>query len=506
MSTNSWIVTAAEMRDIEARAVALGEITLEALMENAGRAVFEKVLEVCPSPARLGIYCGKGNNGGDGFVVARLAQQAGFQVACIVAADLGQLGDLCRLQMERAKEAGATIVWHDEGAAWGRASGSAYDLRIDALLGTGLSGEPTGPVAEGIGDLRKFGWQVLAIDVPSGLDADTGQELGVAVQATWTVCLGLAKPYLFHDVCRDLVGEWAVVDIGLPHQVRSGAKLANLAELKPPERGRQKGDNGHVLIVAGSSRYRGAATLATLGALRAGAGLVTVAAIEPVIQAVAAQVPEAIFLPLPEENGAIATEAAQTLKIQMGKVTSAVFGPGLTTANSVRSFLQEVWRDWWTPSVIDADALNLVAEGLPLPPGLNILTPHPGEAARLLKTETKVVQSDRFTAARGLLSRYGWPVVLKGAYTVSAIADQPLFVNPTGNAGMATGGMGDVLSGVIAALLSADPNPHVPLAGVTGAYWHGLAGDLCAKELGEIGFSASDLAHFLPRARSILST
>jgi NAD(P)H-hydrate epimerase len=303
-------------------------------------------------------------------------------------------------------------------------------------------------------------------------------------------------------------GHWTVDPIGFPEELLTNTQAVLIEGPIPFCRPRDshKGDNGRVLVVAGSSQYRGAATLAALGALRAGAGLVTVAATEPVITAVAAQVPEATFISLPEVEGAIGgAPAAERIQVQASRFTSAVFGPGLTTALSVKTFLEHLWRTWTVPSVIDADALNLVSLGLALPSCPKVLTPHPGEAGRLLGCDPRTIQSDRFSAARNLQSRFGCAVLLKGAYTVVACQELPLTVNPTGNSGMATGGMGDVLSGVTAALMS-DPLGDPESIAVTAAYWHGLAGDLAAKEIGEIGFSASDLAQFLPRARSILTT
>lgn len=246
--------------------------------------------------------------------------------------------------------------------------------------------------------------------------------------------------------------------------------------------------------------------LAALGALRAGAGFVTVAAIEPVIEAVAAQVPEAILLPLPEESGGVAAAASDLLLEAQAKATSAVFGPGLTTNPQVEQLLVAVWSAWRVPSVIDADALNLVTQGVALPDALCFLTPHPGEAARLLKTSVAELQKDRFNSARSLAEQFRNPVLLKGAYSVfSHYEDRRVVVSSTGNPGMATAGMGDVLAGVTAALVKQMP------VNLTDALWqaallHGKAGDLAAEEFGGIGYSASDLAHFLPRARSILTT
>ncbi len=498
-----WIATSEDTRELDRRAHELG-VPVESLMERAGQAVFSKVQSLLRPGSTIIVLCGKGNNGGDGLVVARLAHQQGFAVKTLVLAARHDLTGLPALQLERLEEVGLQPVFCTEGTGLADLSQWRFDLCIDAVLGTGVKGEPKGLVAEAIDLIRSSGWKVLSVDVPSGVETDTGTELGTAVKADWTVTFGLPKPFLFQGQGLELAGEWEVADIGFPEglvqEVRS-ARLVGPSEMLLPRRkmDSHKGGNGHVLVLAGSRRYRGAASLAALGALKAGAGLVTVAAIEPVVEAVASRAPEAIFLPLPEADGTVDPAAADLIQDVKAEFSAAVIGPGLTPGPGVRRLLETLWRDWWVPTVVDADALNLVSGGVALPNGQCVLTPHPGEAARLLGADTAYIQSDRFRAARELRERYRCPVVLKGAYSIASLPEEPLMVNPTGNPGMATGGMGDVLAGVIASLL---PDPF---AAVAGTYWHGLAGDLCAGELGEIGFSASDLAQFLPRARSILS-
>lgn len=501
------IATAAEMRAIEEHAVALG-VSLETLMENAGRAVFEAVQRRATPPARIAVVCGTGNNGGDGLVVARLAHEAGYEVHTFIAAREGSLKGLPNLQLERLVALGVKPLWLSEPANMKLLrDADQWGVVVDAVLGTGANRQVDGLVKEGIEEVERWSWSTLSIDVPSGLNCDTGETLGAAVSASQTVVLGEAKRYLFQMGGIERAGSWSIADIGIPDECVEISAFA-FEKLNVLVRGRasNKGQNGHVLIVAGSRQYRGAATLAALGAVKAGAGLVTVAGIEPVIEAVAAQVPEAILLPLAEENGVIGGAAAEIIAKAAEKVTSAVFGPGLTTNQSVGDCLATVWKGWRIPSVIDADALNLVAQGLELPDTLCFLTPHPGEAARLLGTTIDDVQRDRFATARRLTDRFRNPVLLKGAFSVFGhYEEKALKVNTTGNPGMASAGMGDVLAGVTAALVKQMPH------NLTDALWqaallHGKAGDLAAEEIGGIGYSASDLAHFLPRARSILTT
>jgi NAD(P)H-hydrate epimerase len=248
---------------------------------------------------------------------------------------------------------------------------------------------------------------------------------------------------------------------------------------------------------------RGAAVLAAKAAVRAGAGLVTVASVDPVLDAVAAHLPEALMLPLSEEDGRISPKAVDTVLTAKSRFTGAVFGPGTTHDGPVLEFFSGLWSRWEAPSVIDADALNAVALGAGLPPCDAVLTPHPGELSRLMEVTVAEIQSDRFRAAREAAERFKKTVLLKGAHSIVAAPDETLLVNGTGNPGMASGGMGDVLSGVIGALLGQEL-PSYPAA-ACGMTWHGLAGDLRARETGPVGYTASEVADTLPQARAKLT-
>jgi NAD(P)H-hydrate epimerase len=279
-----------------------------------------------------------------------------------------------------------------------------------------------------------------------------------------------------------------------------------VADLLPERlRGSHKGQNGTVLIVAGSRAMPGAASLAARSALRAGSGLVTVAGIPSVCAAVAANVPEAILLPLPETpEGTISPKAAETILEGQGKYQSALFGPGLTHDQPVLELLAKVWSEWRAPAVIDADALNSVSRGVPLPIGACVLTPHPGEMSRMLESSVAEIQEDRFLTVRRAVERFKKTILLKGPYSIVGDPDRHMTVNRTGNPGMASGGMGDVLSGVIVTLLAQELPAYE--AASTGMYWHGLAGDLCADGIGTIGYSASEVADALPKARATITS
>ena len=263
-----------------------------------------------------------------------------------------------------------------------------------------------------------------------------------------------------------------------------------------------KGDHGWLLIVAGSAGMPGAGVLAAMGAYRSGAGRVTVASVPSVLEAVTRQLPEALLLALPEFDGAIAEGASTILQAKKDAFTGAVFGPGLTTGTGVHLCLGSLWKEWDVPSVLDADALNLISGGLKLPKGANVLTPHPGEMARLLDCSVDEIQANRERAALQAAIKFKSTVLLKGERTQVATPDGVIWVNSTGNPGMASAGMGDVLSGVIGTLIAQKLSPID--AARLGAFWHGLAGDLAAERIGAVGFTAGDVARLLPSARDVI--
>ncbi len=478
-------------------------------MERAGLAVFDVVRELLPSGGKLAVLCGKGNNGGDGFVTARLAKDNNFQVECLVAAQSeDDLRPEAREQLQIAVAQGIRPVFASD-VRWGRKLEglSQQDLIADALLGTGATREVQGPIKEAIQAVNRCGVPALAVDVPSGIDSDSGEELGESVWALRTVTFGLPKRFLFQGIGLEHAGYWTVAEIGYPRELLAeptGVKLIDrewVANLIPERlRASNKGDNGSVMIVAGSEKMRGAACLAAKAALRSGAGLVTVAAIPIVCDSVAAQLPEVLLLPLPESSGVIAPEAADVLLNASHKVKAAVFGPGMTHDAPVLEFLKQLWSQWSKPCVIDADALNAVSLGLSLPKADCVLTPHPGEMSRLLHRTIAEIQADRFQTVQQALEKFNCGIVLKGPFTIVGDPGHPLHINSTGNPGQATGGMGDILCGIIATLLAQDLPPFY--AASCGVHWHGEAADISAEDIGVVGFTAGEVASALPRARA----
>lgn len=495
-----WIATAKQVRQAEKTSNDDFGITPEALMERAGTAIANHIQKSQHQQSKITILCGKGNNGADGLVAARHLHQKGHIVHCVILASPPDLAPLGQKHLKSAQELNIPLTFLT--TSLDPNSLPNQDLIIDSILGTGSSGPLTGLLAQVVTATNESNVPILAVDVPTGIDPDTGQTTGLAVRATTTLTLGFPKPFLFQSQGLEHAGQWKILDIGFPSQVLdqpTGARLVTANQLRPtlPTRTKNshKGSNGSVLIVAGSPQMPGAAVLATRAALRAGAGLVTLAAPDSVCQILARHCPEAILLPLSKN-------AAQTLLDQQSKHDAALFGPGLTQSPTIRELLGEIWPHWTIPCCIDADALNLIASGLPLPQGSAVLTPHPGEMARILQTTTESIQTNRFESATQAANQTQKTVILKGAYSVSATPGHPLQVNPTGNPGMAAGGMGDILAGIVANLLAQGLSPHN--AATLATYWHGLAGDLAAKQIGSVGFTATEVANLLPKARDLI--
>lgn len=502
-----WIAKAEHCRRVDQQASEEFGVPAKTLMERAGQAVFEAVREFAPTASHVAVFCGRGNNGGDGFVVARLALDHGYLAHCLVAALESDIKGLAGEEMRLAQERGVCMTFCDS-EKWAKKLDCVAhkDLIVDALLGTGAKRAVEGPIREAIQAINRSGVPVISIDLPSGIECDSGQELGESVWACRTVTMGQPKRCFFQGIGLEHSGYWDVADIGYPEELLDAPTEARLIESEwvgnmLPERLRasHKRDNGSLLIVAGSRTMPGAATLVARAALRSGAGLVTVAAIQSVCDAVAHHVPEALLLPLPEKDGVIAPEAAEILLEKQDTYSGAAFGPGLTHEPPVAEFLAALWAGWGKPSVIDADALNCVALGVEPPRAPCVFTPHPGEMGRLLQQSVAEVQSDRFETMQHATGRFRQCVLLKGPFTIVAEEGQPMLVNTTGNPGMATGGMGDTLTGIIATLLAQDLPTY--LAAACGAHWHGLAADLCACEIGPIGYTAAEVSNYLASAR-----
>ncbi|MEN9726491.1 MAG: hypothetical protein RL434_857 [Pseudomonadota bacterium] len=466
------------VRALEAAACRAGGFVSFELMRRAGAAAFRHLRERWPAATRIAVVCGTGNNGGDGYVLAALAKGEGLDVTVLQVGSPAEQGDARQAWL--ALGIAGVRVTHDSSVL------SEAELIVDALFGIGLNRVLEGETRAVISCINAQALPVLSLDIPSGLHALTGAVMGEAVRASSTVTFIAHKPGLHTGAARAHTGAIMLADLGVSgHDVSGQPAFAELVHWRnfsglrrPRSPVAHKGDAGHVLVIGGGEGMGGAARLAAEAALRAGAGLVSAAIAASAMPAVMAGRPEIM---------AHAVASASELRPLLQRASVIAVGPGLGQTAWARG-LWAVVRDAGLPLVVDADALNLLAAD-PEPGPDWILTPHPGEAARLLATSTAAIAQDRYTSASQLQTRYGGAVVLKGAGTIVCSAAGTTVV-AGGNPGMASGGMGDVLTGVIAALLAQGLAP--PTAAVAGAALHAAAGDEAARA-GARGMLASDL-------------
>lgn len=487
------------------------------LMERAGRNCTEIIHERYGSRdgRKVVILAGKGNNGGDGFVIARLLHELGWHVSLLLHAPQAEYSGDARTNLQRIPAGVALLDIAFEPHAGIENQLADADVVVDALFGTGLKSEVSGLYAASIEGVNAAGRPVVAVDIPSGVDATSGRILGSAVQADVTVTFALAKlGHLLYPgaACS---GELLVTDIGIPVELTAaaaGVEFINAesaaAILRRRSRGCHKGDNGHSLIVAGSTGKSGAAAMAANSAMRSGAGLVTLAAPASIHSILEIKSTEAMTVPLVDNDaGYLAMAAkAQIEGLLAGRDVVAI-GPGLGMEEETRQLVREVVAAIKAPLVMDADALNAVAGHLDTvrlssAPTV-VMTPHPGEMAKLAGVSVAVVETDRLATAGRFAAEHGVYLILKGAGTIIAAPDGRLAVNTSGNPGMASGGMGDVLTGVVTALLAQGYEPFA--ACCLSVYCHGAAGDMVAMDKGEIGLIATDVQEMLPYVFKMLT-
>ena len=482
---------AEQVREFDRMAIEEQGIAGAELMERAGKVAFDALREAWPRARRIAVLAGVGNNGGDAYVVARLAQAFGLEVRLWQVGDANKLkGDV--LAMANVwREAGGETQAYKTGLDLG-----GSDVVVDGLFGTGLNAELHGDWVDAVRAINDSHAGVLALDIPSGLHADTGCAMGCAVTAQLTVTFIALKQGLFTGEGPRYCGQVVYDDLRLPPQVLmsqapsvSRLTFDGVAHLLAPRRrDAHKGDFGHVLVIGGDAGMGGAVRMAAEAALRVGAGLVSVATRPIHAAAISAARPELMCH---------AVTRASELRPLLAKADVVAIGPGLGQSDWAQELLGSVLGSD-LPMVVDADALNLLAIE-PVQRNNWILTPHPGEAARLLNNDTKSVQADRFAAVNELQQRYGGVVVLKGAGSLVAAAGSPLALCDAGNPGMASAGMGDVLTGIIAGLLAqrqtlkTDPAQALTVAARLGVIVHARAADIAAKEDGERGMLASDV-------------
>jgi NAD(P)H-hydrate epimerase len=503
------VATSSEMQDIDRAATEEYGIPAPVLMENAGKAVAKKIRELF-EPKKTIVLAGGGKNGGDAIVVARLLHNSGWQghIKVILLLKEDKLSHECLEQYRTAKRFGVPIYF--------RASLDAKDLHaalvVDGIFGTGLSRAIKGEIADIVASINNSGNPVISIDMPSGVSSDTGEVMGVAVKASYTVTFGLPKRGHLLYPGRDYAGELFIEDIGFPEALLKNEKLKcaltekdDIARIIPKrKRYSHKGDYGHVLVVAGSGGKTGAALMAAKAALRTGSGLVTIGAPRSLSGLFQSRVVEEMTLPLPEtSNSALSLKALEPiLEFLDEKADVLAIGPGIGTDKDTVRLVNELIPLCPTPMVVDADAINclkgkhaiLRKAKHPL-----IITPHPGEMKRLLNLPgIDDIEKDRIGRALGFSGETRAYLVLKGAPTITASPDGRAFINPTGGPAMAKAGAGDVLTGMIASFVGQGISPLD--ASVLGVYMHGLSGDIASGRLGEHSVLASDIIDSIPFA------
>jgi NAD(P)H-hydrate epimerase len=508
------IVTAKEMQEIDRTAIDDYGIPGIVLMENAAKGVVASLFKKFPDikDKKIGILAGKGNNGGDGLAVARLLTDKDISVTVYLLVKKEFLRGDAKTNLEKAEEIGIKIfeITSPNELKAVKDDILKNDAFIDAIFGTGLTSGVKGYYVDVIKFINSSNKFILSIDIPSGLSSDTGEIIGEHIKADMTVALCLPKIGEILYPAAEYTGELEVVDIGIPELIINNKEIKiNLIEEKDaakmlPKRrpDTHKGTYGHLTVIAGSRGKGGAAALSSISALRAGAGLVTLALPECLNVSFEVGIPEVMTLPLPDtREGTIDKSSYKILLKFLDGKSAVLIGPGITTNPSTSSLIKNIIKEVSCPLLIDADGINIIADNMDLLKDKSspiAVTPHPGEMARMLNSTSKEIQGNRIESSRKLSVEYGIYVILKGARTIVTTPEGDVYINPTGNPGMATAGTGDVLSGIIAGFIS--QGLSVRDSSILGVYLHGLAGDIAAGELSQTALIASDLLKTFPEA------
>jgi len=505
------IATTQQIRNIDRRAIKEFGIPGMVLMENAATAVLAEMEHYFEGLAgvRVGIICGKGNNGGDGFALARRLRVRGAVVRVALLASFSEITGDARTNLATLRKTDIEIL--QKATQSSLADVIAWsEIVVDAMLGVGLSTPVKGLFAQAVDLINVSDRPVVSVDMPTGIDADTGEVRGTAIKADLTVTMGLLKRGLVLHPGAQYAGRVRVADLGIPGEViekeRVTVSLLDRAAmggiLNPRVPDAHKGDFGHLMIVGGSPGKTGAAVMASRGALRSGTGLVSVAAPNGLVPLIQSQSSETMCIPAAESiEGTLGIGAEVELVKAAGRMSACVIGPGLSTHYETVQSVRNLVQGLSVPMVIDADGLNALAghtDILKRSAATIILTPHSGEMGRLLGVPSGEVQKDRINISLEFAKKYKVTLVLKGANTVVATPQGWVFINSTGNPGMSTAGTGDVLSGMIGGLLA--QGYTASQSACLGVYLHGLAGDLAEKEKGEMSMIAGDLIEQIPAA------
>lgn len=506
------IVTASQMKDIDRITIEEHNIPGVTLMEKAGLEVAKVVLDFVKAN-KLGkkviILAGKGNNGGDALVTARYLKQWEFQVTVLVAALRGDISGEAKENLDKLEEYLTHILFNPQLQVIREIlQEDTYSLIVDGLLGTGIKGEVKGDLKDIIREINQTDIPVVAIDIPSGLDADEGLPLSEAVKAGVTVTMGLLKKGLVINQGLDYSGEIKIAEIGFPpdilEQPQSDLRLITEKMISRFLRNRKrishKGDYGKIFILAGSRGFTGAAFLTCQSALRSGAGLVTLGIPESLNTILESKLTETVTLPLPETTeGSLSTRSLEKIIEKMKTSDVLIIGPGISTNSETKKLIQEILSLSDIPMVIDADGITAFQNKVSIFKQAKaplIITPHPGEMARLINSSPDEVEKNRFKVADRFSKEFGVVTVLKGAATVITSLEEEIYLNLTGNPGMATAGSGDVLTGIIAGFLGG--RLSALSAALSGVLMHGMAGDMAKREKGEYGLMATDILQAVP--------
>jgi NAD(P)H-hydrate epimerase len=506
------VVTASEMREIDRRAIEEFGVPSLDLMERAGAGSAEVIAKSgLETGAEVVVLCGRGNNGGDGFVTGRYLKEWGAHVTCWMIGERDELTKDTLRNLVAAEESGVVIRPYRPGASDEQLSEDLSDAKcaVDALLGTGSKGKLRKPVRELTRVLNGSGARVFALDVPTGMNADSGAVDPDCVRAAMTITFGFPKRGMYSLPGRDHCGDITVVDLGYPEEsvdVSTGVllwdEMRQLMPLRDP-RG-HKGTFGQVVVLAGSPGLSGAACLAAESAMRSGAGSVKLFVPESVWGVCAAKLTEVMVFPVPQSaSGTFAPESIAAVRRELDQADSVLLGPGLSLREPAVEFVREVLPRIERPLVLDADGLNALA-GYTGPAAARlaalpaVLTPHPGELARLLGKKPRDLVSDSVVAARTAAERFGCEIIFKSAPAVVASPDGTIDLCSLGNDGMATAGSGDVLAGLVAGLFA--QGYEAAAAARVGTMVHARAGDICRAELGRRGMIAGDMIRCLPYA------
>ncbi len=508
------VLTSKQMQKIDRKAIKDLGIIGPILMENAGVQIFNEIIKRFPAIEEedIVIVAGKGNNGGDGFVVARHLYNRGCRPQVILLAKKGELKGDAALNAGIAHRIGIAIfeVSTEKGWASQKRKIRQASVIVDAIFGTGLVNPAGGRFVKIIADINRSKSYKVAVDIPSGLSSDTYQIIGPCIKADLTVSLAAPKIAHVFTPAEEYIGELVVGDIGVPPFLFEdpNLKLAMIGKkdilpyFKPRKRDGHKGNYGHLLILSGSLGKTGASIMAGKAALKMGAGLVTVGTPQSCLPIVARGMVELMTEPLPEtpEKTFSVNALVRTLELLKGK-NALMVGPGISTNDSTAEFLLELLPKIKVPAMLDADALNILAKKPKILKKLKkpaVLTPHPGEFARLLGISNKEVIDQKLVLVPKFAQKYGVFLVLKSYRTLIGTPDGRVFINPTGNAGMASAGSGDVLSGMIASMMIQEKD--VLLATLAAVYIHGLSGDIGVAKIGEKSLTAANLITYLPSA------